>query len=209
VKDIVDFKYQTDSPNILCCNDRISFPFWKGFLWAAQYAKMGYRWLVGDGRKVIFSEDQWMGSCSLAIQYWNLYNIVNEKGCTIRDAWDGVDLKFTFRRTVDNRSMMLWQVLLMIASKISFKEELDQMVCKFSSNGRYSVQTLYTMVNDRGVRQVYPPVVWKIKVPPKIHIFLWLFVKNKLLTRDNLAKRSMDDQTCLFCDEPESVSHLL
>jgi hypothetical protein len=65
------------------------------------------------------------------------------------------------------------------------------------------------VVNDRGVRQIYIPVVWKIKVPPPIHIFLWLFVKNKLLTRNNLAKRkNLDDQTCLFCAEPESISHL-
>ena len=30
--------------------------------------------------------------------------------------------------------------------------------------------------------------MWKLKVPPRIHIFLWLLANNKLLTRDNLAK---------------------
>jgi hypothetical protein len=51
--------------------------------------------------------------------------------------------------------------------------------------------------------------VWKIKVPPKIHFFLWLIAHNKLLTRDNLCKRQhVDDLTCLFCNEEETCSHL-
>jgi hypothetical protein len=45
--------------------------------------------------------------------------------------------------------------------------------------------------------------------PPRIHIFLWLLAKNKIPTRDNLDKRrKLDDLTCLFCSEPETVHHL-
>jgi hypothetical protein len=53
-------------------------------------------------------------------------------------------------------------------------------------------------------------VVWKIYVPSRLHVFLWLLSNNKVLTRDNLAKRRhVEDMTCLFCSEPETVSHLL
>jgi hypothetical protein len=46
--------------------------------------------------------------------------------------------------------------------------------------------------------------------PPRVEFFLWLLSKNKHLTRDNLEKRkSLDDNTCVFCSEPESASHLL
>jgi hypothetical protein len=49
----------------------------------------------------------------------------------------------------------------------------------------------------------------KIKVPPKIHFFLWLIAHNKLFTRDNLRKRhNVDDLTCLFCNEEETCNHL-
>jgi hypothetical protein len=51
--------------------------------------------------------------------------------------------------------------------------------------------------------------MWKIKVPPRIHIFLWLLANNKVLTRDNLAKRrNVDDKTCLICKEYETVYRL-
>jgi hypothetical protein len=53
-------------------------PFWKGVMWAAKAAKMGYQWKVGDGRKIRFWEDQWFGDSSLAIQFWELYVLTNE-----------------------------------------------------------------------------------------------------------------------------------
>jgi hypothetical protein len=44
---------------------------------------------------------------------------------------------------------------------------------------------------------------------PRVHFFLWLFSKNKVLTRDNLGKRrQVDDPSCLFYCESETVSHL-
>jgi hypothetical protein len=59
---------------------------------------------------------------------------------------------------------------------------------------------------------VFTPVVWKIYVPPRIHIFLWLLANNITFTRDNLAlakRREVLDKTCVFCSENESVAHLL
>jgi hypothetical protein len=59
------------------------------------------------------------------------------------------------------------------------------------------------------VKQVFTPVVWKIRVPPRIHIFLWLLANIKTLIRDNLVKRrNVEDKTCLFCAKAELVHHL-
>jgi hypothetical protein len=63
-------------------------PLWKRVKWPADAAKMGYRWKVGVGSKIRFWEDNWFGTCSLAIQYWEIFSIANEHGCTIREAWD-------------------------------------------------------------------------------------------------------------------------
>jgi hypothetical protein len=50
---------------------------------------------------------------------------------------------------------------------------------------------------------------WKLKIPPKIHFFLWLVVHNKIITRYNLVKRqSVDNLTCAFCNEIETCNHL-
>jgi hypothetical protein len=52
-------------------------------------------------------------------------------------------------------------------------------------------------------------MMWKLSIPFRLHIFLWLLANNKTLTRDNLVKRrKLDDGSCLFCNEDESVHPL-
>lgn len=88
-------------------------------------------------------------------------------------------------------------------------DEEDAMAWKFNSNGVYSVHSLYAIVNFGGVTPCFVPAVWKLYVPPRIHIFLWLLSHNKPLTWNNLCKRQyVGDMTCLFCDDLESVNHL-
>jgi len=71
------------------------------------------------------------------------------------------------------------------------------------------VQSLYAVINHHKVKPVFVHAVWKLKIPSRVQIFLWLLSKNKLLTRDNLAKRrNVDDKSCIFCSEPESIHHL-
>jgi hypothetical protein len=87
--------------------------------------------------------------------------------------------------------------------------EEDEMVWMFSSNGIYSSQSLYKIINFRGIKPVHVPALWHLKIPPRVHFFLWLVSNNKTLTRDNLAKRKkIEDPSCLFCTENETVHHL-
>jgi len=92
-KELIDFKYDTTNPNIFQTNTIGASSFFKGFMRAAQTAKMGFRWNIGNGKRVRLWEDNWLGSSSLAIQFWPLYRIVNEKKKTVAEVWDGTDLK--------------------------------------------------------------------------------------------------------------------
>jgi hypothetical protein len=51
--------------------------------------------------------------------------------------------------------------------------------------------------------------LWKIKVPFKIKVFLWLLHREAILTKDNLAKRNWNENImCYFCDSYETIQHL-
>jgi hypothetical protein len=50
-KNLVDFKYNNNNPNIFTCSETGASNFWKGVLWAARVAKIDYRWKVGKGNK--------------------------------------------------------------------------------------------------------------------------------------------------------------
>jgi hypothetical protein len=91
-----------------------------------------------------------------------------------------------------------------LASDINFTNEDDSLICKFHSS-----QSLYGVINFRGITPVYVSAIWKRLVPPRVHFFLWLLSHNILLTKDNLMKRmKIADCSCLFCCEEESVRHL-
>jgi hypothetical protein len=128
---------------------------------------------------------------------------------TIKEIWDGEELRLSFRRCFDNKLLLQWEELKAIVQQLRLMDEPDQMVWKLNSTGVYFSQSLYAVINFRGVKQVYIPAIWKLNVPPRVQVFLWLVSHNKILTRDNLAKRqTINDGRCLFCCEPESMCHL-
>lgn len=105
--------------------------------------------------------------------------------------------------------MDAWLEIVQIAESIVFTDEPDAPIWSFNSKGIYSVQSLYAVVNFCGIKPIYPSAVWGLCIPPRVQVFLWLLSKNKLLTRDNLAKRrKVSDKSCLFCSDPESINHI-
>jgi hypothetical protein len=86
---VVDAKYNTKNPNILCCHDTNPSIFLKGVMWAAEAVKFGYKWLVGNGKNIKFWEDTWYGNAPLAVLYWDVYMIVNQQDKTIHELSDG------------------------------------------------------------------------------------------------------------------------
>lgn len=76
-------------------------------------------------------------------------------------------------------------------------------------NGCYSLRSFYKCINFGGVSTPYGDTLWNVLCPQNIHVFLWLCLYNKILTRDHVAKRkNVDDLTCLFCSEMETIQHL-
>jgi hypothetical protein len=114
---------------------------------------------------------------------------VNEQNHTIFYLWNGVSLKVTFRRYFDHRLMLQWYEIIQIAQTLHLDDEDDALIWMWEANGIYSVKSMYAIINFRGVLPVNIHSTWNLKVPPKIHLFMWLMMHNKTLTRDNFVKR--------------------
>lgn len=56
-RQMIDHKYNTQNPNIFCSNTSGSSNFFNVMMSAALVAKMGYKWRIGNGKKVKFWED--------------------------------------------------------------------------------------------------------------------------------------------------------
>lgn len=47
----------------------------------------------------------------------------------------------------------------------------DKPLWVLDNSGVYSVKSLYMVINFGGVQDVYRDCIWKITVPPNIHVF--------------------------------------
>ena len=72
----------------------------------------------------------------------------------------------------------------------------------------FSVKSMYRDIMQ-AVRLPEHSVLWKLRVPLKVKIFLWYLKKGVTLTKDNLLKRNWKgDSTCCFCSCKETIQHL-
>jgi hypothetical protein len=61
--------------------------------------------------------------------------------------------------------MNLWYDILQTTNDIQFIDEEDATIWQFKSCQKYPVQSLYAVINDMGIKQVYTPVMWIIPIP--------------------------------------------
>ncbi|KAJ3705118.1 hypothetical protein LUZ61_008823 [Rhynchospora tenuis] len=90
-------------------------------------------------------------------------------------------------------------------------ENTQQVVWKWSSTGLYSSSSAYSILADPGLRSHYHSWLWKMKVPPKVKIFLWILLLDRVLTQQNLLIRNWPTiPACQCCDNTtlETSYHL-
>jgi hypothetical protein len=117
-RNIVDRKYCRKG-NIFCSDKTHACPFWKGVILATQAVKMGYKWVVRSGVKIKFWEDTWFGFAPLAVQFWDLYYVCNEKTKTIAEIWVEGELRLSFRRTFTDQMIQCWDDPHVVVEQVS------------------------------------------------------------------------------------------
>uniref|UniRef100_A0A453APP6 Reverse transcriptase zinc-binding domain-containing protein n=1 Tax=Aegilops tauschii subsp. strangulata TaxID=200361 RepID=A0A453APP6_AEGTS len=75
-------------------------PFWKGLMRMKALFFHRVKFFVGNGMTTRFWEDTWLGKTPLAIQYPNLYNIVQRKEDYVGTVLQSVPLNIQFRRSL-------------------------------------------------------------------------------------------------------------
>jgi hypothetical protein len=84
----------------------------------------------------------------------------------------------------------------------------DRFVWGLHHNKLFSVKSIYkALLLSEAL--LYNTLTWKLKLPLKIKVFLWLY-KWVILIKDNLARwRWQGDRKCCFCPFQKSIKHLL
>jgi hypothetical protein len=82
----------------------------------------------------------------------------------------------------------LHNLVLRIAN-IHLNDQSDIFKWSLTISGQFPIRSMYQAMLDIDIvpHNIY---LWKIKIPLKIKIFLWLLYRDAILTKDNLVKRN-------------------
>jgi len=84
--------------------------FWQGLGKAREWYGRGTKWILGNGRKIRFWHDVWMGDCPLKTLFPRLFRISRNLDWSGADAKE-VDWQLDFRRRLGNEEVAEWNDL--------------------------------------------------------------------------------------------------
>jgi hypothetical protein len=164
--------------------------------------------IVKDGTQVRFWEDKWLGNSSLQEQFPCLYNIARPKHVTIAEVLSGPSPNLSWRRDLIGPKLIAWNNLLPRIANIELAHEQDEFYWNLHPNGKFSVKSHYQGLLHTDIPNINK-LIWKVKAPLKIKIFMWYLRRGVILTKDNLVKRNWQgSKTCCFCHKEEIIKHL-
>jgi len=179
-------------------------------------------WEIRDGETTFFWEDAWQQLPRLATpdlenykrevqtagnyrvnQYWSQENNEQE--------WRAWNPPNSISFTADNAQI---QSLLSTLNKrkIRSSSARDQLRWGMKGNGSYTLKEARTQLeqNEQGETFPWSTKVWDSLFWPKIKTFLWLLMRGKTLTWDNLRKKGFSGPSiCPMCRKAEeTINHL-
>jgi hypothetical protein len=122
----------------------------------------------------------------LSDQFPVLFDLAYDKDISVNTVVASNFEALTFRRRIIGNLRVLLDELMICCNHVSLSDHDDRIEWVMGRKG-FSVNSLYKKKMLDHVSIPYK-FLWKSKLPQKIKIFMWLVVRNKILTKNNLKK---------------------
>jgi hypothetical protein len=84
----------------------------------------------------------------------------------------------------------------------------DVFVWGLHQNGQFSVKSMYNALNA-DTRVMFSKMLWNLKIPLRIKIFMWYFERGVVLKKNNLARHNWEgNMLCAFYAQHEMIQLL-
>ncbi|KAE8731452.1 hypothetical protein F3Y22_tig00002840pilonHSYRG01365 [Hibiscus syriacus] len=160
-----------------------------------------FRWVVGDGKSLLFWEDVWFGESALRSRYPRIYRLVLRKYITVCDMisageWQNLDTTALFERQLLVRELTTIRIIKREVDDVSFNSSVvDRIVWVHETDGLFKVKKLTELLLSDGyfedVCSFNFDKIWSLKVPPKVKYFLWMLKLNRVPTKVFLFNRGI------------------
>jgi hypothetical protein len=105
-------------------------------------------------------------------------------------------------------NLTLWYRLIARVVHIRLNNVRDKFVWDLLQIGNFTVNSMYkALIADTHV--IHNMMLWKLKIPLMIKIFMWYLKHRLILTKDNLVRQNWSgNKMCVFYSHPETIQHL-
>ena len=166
----------------------------------------GCSWKVGNGQKIRFCDDAWILDHPLIEDFQDRTQIDRCKqmfGTLVEHYW--INNKW-INLVESNQAFHNTQLIL--NAFILYPHIEDKIIWGADASGCFKVSSMFR-TKEKGPHTLWNKA-WIKGLTPKINIFFWIFLQNKILTLDNLRKRGINVvNRCSLCKEGyEDRNHL-
>ncbi|KAK1607529.1 hypothetical protein QYE76_031202 [Lolium multiflorum] len=194
--------------DLLADKHRPGSQFWNAIQKIKHVFGTGARHAIHNGRATRFWVDWWHEKGPLKDLFPGLFAIASEPLATVATLFLGNQCRLTFRRELGFGERVELANVARLVETIHLSEPQDRISWSLEPNGKFSVRSLYKSL-CQDIPHKYYGIVWEIKVPLKVRIFLWQLSKRRLPSNDNIRRRKgPSNGTCALCLEVEDNNHI-
>lgn len=197
-------------------------------LWACTKATMAYlpvdntdralfaavtRVTVRNGKQAAFWTSSWLHGSSPASLFPRLHRHSKRKNRTVHDAIRGDawirGIAHHLSPPVLDDYFNLWELINSESLQLDQQDD-DEITWTQTANGQYSAKSAYNLQFLGSQSSQLPALIWKVWVPPRIKVFMWLLLQHQVWTAGRLQRRGWPNEYfCTFCYRNlETVHHL-
>ncbi|GKB25180.1 RNA-directed DNA polymerase, eukaryota, reverse transcriptase zinc-binding domain protein [Tanacetum coccineum] len=167
---------------------------------------------VGNGNKIAFWEDTWVGGSVLKDIYPRMYALETYKSVLVGSKLVDTSLDSSFRRKPWGRvEQDQYDALSAQVHDVVLTPMADKWVWSLESSGEFSVASIRKTIDAKRLPKVATKTRWIKYVPIKVNVLAWKIKIDAFPARFNISRRGIeiDSIVCPICSNGvESSSHL-
>ncbi|KAE8768777.1 putative TdLSC37 protein [Hordeum vulgare] len=186
---IIQNKYLRGQPLAFCQRSGGS-QFWQSLIQLRPVLRIGTSIEVSSGASTLFWFDRWADESPFAARFPTLFSIAVVPRISVEEAL--IDLAcLTFRRPFRPMDMLAWQDLLdsIVLHAPDLDRPGDRISRRLEPSGCFSRKSLYRAIApSQGIKPF--AALLEIRLPLKIQIFLWQWLRGRLPSGVEVLKRN-------------------
>jgi zinc-binding in reverse transcriptase len=183
--------------------------FWSSLRSITEIFNVSIKFQLGQGETIQFWHDDWLQG-PLKLQFPYLYSQARYRDISIKHPYQQGQWQVHTQPILTQQAQLELIILHQKLSNVQMGMTTDEVLWTWNLTGSFKVKSAYQFITSTPHVLDDIQKTWEIKAPPRVQVFLWLVLRNKILTIDNLARRGWTlPNMCYLCRaQQESCQHL-